>query len=293
MEAHAILDPNTGEVAVTAKEIKRISLDYCRGVLTNNEVEKGFEKEVELKEYVHQKQMEDTSGPGFIPSRGTFNKVLKKFKANDKRNYDFLVKTVEKFQEAVFKLARRMLLEEKFPEGFDLTTLHHIYKGKGKREIMSNNRYIHIKEWLPMLAEGMVVEDMKEKILKGSSPYQIGGQPGHQPQEHLCTAKSIIAKYEMEGKIIVLQAYDISKYFDKEVVPDVMNTMNEMGIDKKAYRTWSKLNENTTIRVKTGVGYSEWSREGAMIGQGTGGGALVSQANLDKGMMDMLQGSEE
>ena len=30
-----------------------------------------------------------------------------------------------------------------------------------------------------------------------------------------------------------------------------------------------------------------------MIGQGTGGGALVSQANLDKGMMDMLQGFEE
>ena len=30
-----------------------------------------------------------------------------------------------------------------------------------------------------------------------------------------------------------------------------------------------------------------------MIGQGTGGGALVSQANLDKGIVDMFYGSQE
>ena len=30
-----------------------------------------------------------------------------------------------------------------------------------------------------------------------------------------------------------------------------------------------------------------------MIGQGTGGGALVSQVNLDKGMMEMFRGSDD
>ena len=50
---------------------------------------------------------------------------------------------------------------------------------------------------------------------------------------------------------------------------------------------------NTRIRVKTGAGYSDWSDEGPIIGQGTGGGALVSQANLDKGITDMFAGSEE
>ena len=91
------------------------------------------------------------------------------------------------------------------------------------------------------------------------------------------------------GSIIVV----IFKYFDKEVVEDVMNTMYGMGVDMKTYRTWSKLNSKTKIRVKTGVGYTEWANERAMIGQGTGGGALVSQANLDKGMTEMFTGSEE
>ena len=137
------------------------------------------------------------------------------------------------------------------------------------------------------------MEEMKEDILAGASPFQIVGQPGHQPQEHLFTVKSILAKYKVEGKLALMQAYDISKFFDKEVLPDVMNTLYEMGVDKKAYRTWYKLKQNTTIRVKTGVGYSNWSSEGPMIGQGTGGGALVSQANLDKGMVDMFNGSSD
>ena len=72
-----------------------------------------------------------------------------------------------------------------------------------------------------------------------------------------------------------------------------MNTMHEMNIDGKAYRTWAKLNQNTRIRVKTGIGYTDWSDEGSMIGQGTVGGALVSQANLDRGMVEMFAGSEE
>ena len=163
-------------------------------------------------------------------------------------------------------------MEEEFPRAFDYTTLNQIFKGKGRREVLSNNRYIHGKDWLPRITEGMVVEEMKVKILDSSSPYQIGGQPGHQPQEHIFTIKSIIAKYLFLGMLIMLQAFDISKFFDKEVLEDVMNTLHEIGINGKAYRTFYKLNKNINIRVRTGVGYSERSDEGPMIGQGTGGG---------------------
>ena len=32
--------------------------------------------------------------------------------------------------------------------------------------------------------------------------------------------KSVISKYRTKGKIIILQSYDVSKYFDKEMVKD-------------------------------------------------------------------------
>ena len=56
-QAHAIADPATGHVVVSAEEIKRVSLEYCKKVLTNNVPDKEFEKEIELKENMHKERM--------------------------------------------------------------------------------------------------------------------------------------------------------------------------------------------------------------------------------------------
>ena len=169
MQAYSITD-QSGEVAVSGNEIKRISLEYCREVLTKNEAEGSYKKEIALKGSMHMERMHDSQESMFKPSRESFKRVLKKFKDNDKRNYDFLVKTGEKFKEGVFRLCRRMIEEEEFPCNFDNTTLHQIFKGKGKRDVLSINRFIHSKEWLPRTVEGMVVDYMKDNILKGASP---------------------------------------------------------------------------------------------------------------------------
>ena len=58
------------------------------------------------------------------------------------------------------------------------------------------------------------------------------------------------------------------------------------GANPKASRLWYKLNQNTKIRVRTGAGMSEYAEVGAVVGQGTIAGALVSQAVLDEGIRD-------
>ena len=72
-----------------------------------------------------------------------------------------------------------------------------------------------------------------------------------------------------------------------------MNTLFEAGVDPKMYRVWFNLNKNTVLRFITGSGHSEWAEAGELIGQGTGGGALVSSINLDKGMEEFFEGSGE
>ena len=50
-----------------------------------------------------------------------------------------------------------------------------IYKGKGKREDLSKNRFIHSKSWFPRLVEGLVVEGaLKKPLVEKSSIFQIG-----------------------------------------------------------------------------------------------------------------------
>ena len=160
-----------------------------------------------------------------------------------------------------------------------------IWKQKGPAEILKNSRFIHMKEnFWPRVCEAMVVDKMKGPILKGSSKYQVGGQPGHAPEEHLFTIKSLWAKLEMEGWGMILTMVDIIAFFDRENIYDVMQTLHEMGVSKKAANVWFKLNENTEIAVKTAGGVSDTAFVGNCIGQGTAGGALVSQANLDHGL---------
>ena len=121
--------------------------------------------------------------------------------------------------------------------------------------------------------------------------FQIGGMPGRRSSEHLFVLKSIIALYVLLGLVIIVQFYDIRRFFDKESLRDGLNTVYEAGVDKKLYRLWYKLNKNTKIRIKTAVGMTDYEEVGEIIGQGSSGGAIVSAANLDNGVNKFFEGS--
>ena len=86
---------------------------------------------------------------------------------------------------------------------------------------------------------------MKGPLVDGSSIYQIGGQPGHRSEELLFVMKSVIAKYRKVGENVVLQLFDISRLFDKEMMEDAVLTCLKRKADPKAIRLWFKLNNNT------------------------------------------------
>ena len=94
------------------------------------------------------------------------------------------------------------------------------------------------------------------------------------------------------GTPVFVRLFDIKAFFDKESTRDVMNTLYEVNVDPKLYRTYYLLNKNTSIRVETGNGLSEEKDVGEIVAQGSGGAALVSQVNLDRGINEMFCGSE-
>ena len=115
----------------------------------------------------------------------------------------------------------------------------------------------------------------------------------NRPQQHLFVIRSIIARYRQLDKVLWLNLYDLSAFFDKESLRDIMNTLFEIEIEPKAYRTFYLLNKRTNIKIKTGCGMTDGEDVGEIIGQGSGGAALVSQVNLDHGVNDMFCGSTD
>ena len=153
--------------------------------------------------------MELTDG-SFETNFETFKYNINKFKVKGKKNYNFLTKAGEKFQNIVYKMCRQMFEVEQFPDSFSETTLHMLWKGKGRPEMLEHNRFIQCNEWWPRVAESLVVEDgLKEPLVKGSSIYQIGGQPGHRSEELMFIFKSVVAMYRKRGKMVIVQGFDV------------------------------------------------------------------------------------
>ena len=59
MEAQAVQDPESGKLVVTTKEIQAVVLSHCKNILSNNKPEKEIEKEIEVKEALHDLRMEE------------------------------------------------------------------------------------------------------------------------------------------------------------------------------------------------------------------------------------------
>ena len=294
-ETTAILNPETKKLAVNKAEIKEATLKYCKATLENNPPEERYKESIKEKKDKVKERMEESDG-NFNISEELFEEVVAKFKRSKKRNYDFITRAGKKFQNSVFMFCSRMIKEEQFPRCFQDTILHMMFKGgKGRREVLSDNRFIHSKSWLPRTVEALVVMGgLREPLVDGSTKFQVGGQPGHRVEELIFVMKSTIAKYRSERKQVILQCFDLEKYFDKENIEDAILTCYNRGADAKAVRCWFKLNQETNIRVRTGVGLSDKALVGAVVGQGTMGGALVSQGVLDDAVQEHFQpGGEE
>ena len=68
------------------------------------------------------------------------------------------------------------------------------------------------------------MEKVKECILKSSSKYQVGGQPGHSIKEHSFTVKSLWGMLEEMEQGMIITLVDIIAFFDRESIYDVMQT---------------------------------------------------------------------
>ena len=86
---------------------------------------------------------------------------------------------------------------------------------------------------IPKFFSHIVINEAKDKIIGNMSKFQLGTKPGHRAQEHLFVMRSVIALYELCGQALILQLYDISKFFDREMLADCMETLYNNGIRGK------------------------------------------------------------
>ena len=161
------------------------------------------------------------------------------------------------------------------------TTCIQLYKGRGRKDDFNNQRFIHTKDEIPKGFEYILINKVKPTMIQSCTKYQIGAIPGHQAAEHIFTIKSIMSLFNEAGQPLILQCFDLKKYFDSENLKDAMNSLFECGIRGKEYNLIYELNRQNRIQIKTSVGMSDTFTTGPIVSQGSIGGGLISALNLD------------
>ena len=148
-EAHAMKDPETGETVVSPNEIKRLSLEHCVKVLQKNPIEAEAELWVEIESKLHESMMKDDKNKVDNIEKEEFDEVVSKFKKKNKPIYRFFVKAGKSYITSKYKLCKKMIKDESFPDIFSQTMLKQLWKKKGSRHLLDNYRVIHLKDWKP------------------------------------------------------------------------------------------------------------------------------------------------
>ena len=287
----AIEDVETGEIIVDKDEIKKATLTYCTNVLQKNQVnEDNFLVELQKIQVNQRMEVTEEDFEEVDFCREEFDKQVKLFKDKGKKTYEFIVNAGEGLKNLVFKISKLIWETEDIPDSWNLTNLFQIFK-KGPKNKLNSYRYIHLKNWFPRLFEGIVFQRAKPVLIKNISKFQIGAVPGHMPQEHLFVLKSLMALYKKLGIPIVINCWDILKFFDRQNLIDALSSAYTAGVKGKVFRLLYKLNRNTKIQVKTPVGITEVAEAGPSTGHGSIPAAILSAHNLDCGVSKHFESS--
>ena len=291
-EASSIKDPVTGELHVDRDAIKKTTLAYCVKNLQGNAPDETVKEVVKKRKIEQLKKMEDEDDTLEIDLED-FKDILLKFKKKQTQTYNFLIRAGVSYQNAIFKVCKRIIDKEEIPESFSKTTLIMIWKMKGPMNILKNNRFLHMKDVLARTVDALVVAKMKEQLVDSSSIHQVGGLPGHSVQEHILTLKTVMAVMERKKKGFLFLVIDFVSFFNREDIFDCLETLDKIQVNKKAKPLWYLLKKGTKIQVKTAHGMTKEETVGDCLGQGTAGAGLISAANLDQGLQRYFNESEE
>ena len=266
----AIRDPESDKVCTNIKDIKTITLNYCKNLLTNRKPRHDFAVDLRSKEALHEARMLERDPEHETAFEvNTFLKSIVDLQKKKGDKYAEITKGGDSLKAALFKLYKTVWDSEKLPEGWRRTTIMQISKSKGDPADLSNFRNLHLKNPFLKHFGSILMTETKSVLFRGMSKFQLGTKPGHRAQEHIYVLKNLMSLSQSSASGMITCLYDISKFFDRENIFDVLGEAYKVGVRGKAYRLLFEMNKRNRIQVKTPLGMTREAETNPCLGQGT------------------------
>ena len=218
--------------------------------------------------------------------------VTKTLKNNQTRDPNGMINEIFKknvmgqdLQLAVIELMNGIKLTFDFPEYMELANISTLYKNKGSRYDLENDRGIFILTVLRKILDKLIYKEKYPGIESNMSDSNIGARRGKNIKKHLFVLYGIMNSVIVEEKSCVdIQIYNIVKAFDSLWLEDCMNDMfdnlpSEQQDDKLALVNES--NRNNLVAVNTAAGLTDRVNISRVVMQGGVFGSLQCANSID------------
>ena len=249
----SVKDPKTGMLTKNRQETFRTLLDYNHELLRKDKIDKDEDimENDTIKDLVIEMGMSTEEAPGDKDiTWEEFSQVLLKVKMSGKSVYRDLVKAGPLFQYAFYTMMKRMYVKEEIPGEFHNTTLMKLFKGKGSRNEIKSNRFIHLKDYSAKVFERLIMLKMEARMSRSTPSFQIGGQKQSSTSEHLVTLMVYMAQLEKAQGGGLCQFLDIKTCFDVIELRDILAETVKAGITGKPLRNIAKFTDKNRISIQ-------------------------------------------
>ena len=157
-----------------------------------------------------------------------------------------------------------------------------IYKNKGSRKQMKNQRGLFITNILSKLMEKILYNRNVQVLRNGISEYQCGSMKNRGTADHLFTLQAIIDYNRYIGGNFFIIFADAEKCFDKLWLNDACNELFKIGVPPEEIELIQNMNTNANIYIDTAVGMTEKIQIKEVVRQGTIMGPILCTVETDK-----------
>ena len=230
---------------------------------------------------------EDEHEPTFSPEElENVRKHLKKGKSpgRDGLPPDIFIHGGEKLQQLVMNMLNFIKQNKGVPKQWSQVQITTIYKNKGKKKQLVNQRGIFLKQVLSKMY-GKLNMNRADTAMENIDKSQAGGRHNRGPADHTYLLRAAIDHSKYINQPLHITLYDYAQCFDSLWLSDSLLSLLKVGVSSEVVRNLKELNEKSNIVVKTPVGMTDEFEMASIVQQGSvSGGALcvVSTAEVSE-----------
>ena len=280
-----------GNVITNHKGLKKLYLKTYINRLRSRPIKEEFEdlKNLKLVLFNLRKELCDKqkSQPWEMKDLEAAMKDLKKDKARDPNGWinDIFKEGVagKDLKCSILALFNRIKAEKHFPAFIRKADISTIYKGKGEKCNLDNDRGIFIVSIFRSLIMKMMYREIYDIIDSSMSDSQIGSRKSKNIRNHIWVLNSIISDTlsTKRKKPVDIHIYDYKQCFDSLWLEECLNDMYSGGLQDDKLNLLYEANSMVDITVRTPVGKTESGKIEKVVLQGDTFGPMLCSKQVD------------